>query len=96
MPSLYDPNPLSVIEALHTGLAVAVSDRAGNVEEAVTEGRNGWVLPVLDREEFAAKLREVFAADREALRKMGEVSKGENARFWETKGAIGRFVEGVI
>ena len=27
---------------------------------------------------------------------MGEVSKGENARFWETKGAIGRFVEGVI
>ena len=96
LPSLYDPNPLSVIEALHTGLAVAVSDRAGNVEEAVTEGRNGWVLPVLDREAFARKLREVFAADRESLRKMGEVSKGENARFWETKGAIGRFVEGVV
>ena len=81
---------------MHTGLAVAVSDRAGNVEEAVTEGRNGWVLPVLDREAFARKLREVFAADRESLRKMGEVSKGVNARFWETKGAIGRFVEGVI
>ena len=96
LPSLYDPNPLSVIEALHTGLAVAVSDRAGNVEEAVTEGRNGWVLPVLDREAFAAKLKEVFSTDREMLLKMGEVSKKENARFWETKGAIGRFVEGVI
>ena len=54
------------------------------------------MLPVLDREAFARKLGEVFAADRESLRKMGEVSKGENARFWETKGAIGRFVEGVI
>lgn len=96
MPSIYDPNPLSVIEALHTGLAVAVSDRAGNVEEAVTEGRNGWVLPVLDREAFAAKLKEVFSTDWEMLLKMGEVSKKENARFWETKGAIGRFVEGVI
>ena len=50
----------------------------------------------MDREALAGKLREVFAADREALRKMGEVSKGENARVWETKGAIGRFVEGVV
>ena len=54
------------------------------------------MLPVLDREAFARKLGEVFAADREMLLKMGEVSKKENARFWETKGAIGRFVEGVI
>lgn len=95
LPSLYDPNPLSVIEALHTGLAVAVSSQAGNVEEAVTEGKNGWVLPVLDQEAFAAKLRAVFAADREVLKKMGEVSKRENSRFWNTKQAIARFVEGV-
>ena len=51
---------------------------------------------MLDREAFARKLREVFAADRESLRKMGEVSKGENARFWETKGAIGRFVGSAV
>lgn len=93
LPSIYDPNPLSVIEALHSGLAVAVSDQAGNVEEAVSEGRNGWVLPVKDGAAYEAKLREVFATPIERLREMGSVSKAENARFWDTKAAIGRFLE---
>ena len=96
LPSIYDPNPLSVIEALHSGLAVAVSVQAGNVEEAVTEGRNGWVLPVKDKAAFEAKLRVVFATPVERLQEMGRVSKAENARFWETKAAIGRFLDGVL
>lgn len=96
LPSIYDPNPLSVIEALHSGLAVAVSDQAGNVEEAVTEGRNGWVLPVKDKAAFEAKLREVFATPVERLREMGRLSKAENAKFWETKGAIKRFLDEVL
>ena len=96
LPSIYDPNPLSVIEALHSGLAVAVSDQAGNVEEAVTEGRNGWVLPVKDKAAFEAKLRTVFAKPIERLQEMGCVSKAENARFWDTKAAIGRFLDGVL
>ena len=95
LPSIYDPNPLSVIEALHSGLAVAVSDQAGNVEEAVTEGKNGWTLPVKDRAAFEAKLREVFATPVERLHEMGRVSKAENAQFWDTKGAIKRFLEGI-
>lgn len=95
MPSVYDPNPLSVIEALHAGLPVAVTQQAGNVEEAVTEGENGWVLPVLDQEAFAAKLKVVFAADKATLKQMGEVSKRENSRFWDTKESIARFVENV-
>lgn len=95
LPSLYDPNPLSVIEALHTGLAVAVSSQAGNVEEAVTEGKNGWVLPVLEKDAFAAKLKAVLAADKETLKKMGEVSRSENAKFWNTNEAIKVFIEQV-
>lgn len=95
MPSLYDPNPLTVIEALHSSLPVAVTCQAGNVEEAVTEGRNGWVLPVKDREAFASKLREVFATPVERLREMGRLSRAENAKFWETKGAIRRFLDEV-
>lgn len=96
LPSIYDPNPLSVIEALHSGLAVAVSDQAGNVEEGVAEGRNGWVLPVKDEAAFEAKIREVFATPIARLREMGRVSKAENARFWDTKAAIGRFLDGVL
>ena len=43
LPSIHDPNPLSVVEALHSGLAVAISDRCGNVEEGVMDGDNGFV-----------------------------------------------------
>lgn len=96
LPSIYDPNPLSVIEALHAGLAVAVSSQAGNVEEAVTEEKNGWVLPVLAKEEFLAKLKVVFATPIEKLRAMGTVSKMENSRFWNTKSAIHLFLDEVI
>lgn len=96
LPSIYDPNPLSVIEALHSGLAVAVTDQAGNVEEAVTEGANGWVLPVLDKAAFAAKLKAVFATGRARLKEMGRVSKEKNAAFWNTKAAIGRFLDQVL
>lgn len=95
LPSIYDPNPLSVIEALHSGLAVAVSDQAGNVEEAVTEGKNGWVLPVKDSAAFARKLAEVFATPRARLAEMGRLSKAENARFWNAEGSIRRFLSGI-
>lgn len=95
LPSRHDQNPLTAVEAVHAGLPIALSDQAGNIDEAVTEGVNGWRLPVLDDRAFAAKLREVFATDRERLREMGEASKRENARFWGSRESIGRYLEGV-
>ena len=96
IPSIRDQNPLAAVEALHSGLPLALSDQAGNVDEAVTEGRNGWVLPVKDKAAYEAKLREVFATPVERLREMGRLSKAENAKFWETKGAIKRFLDEVL
>lgn len=95
LPSLKDPNPLSVIEALHSGLPVAVSFQTGNVEEAVTDGVNGWRLPVLEKDAFSVVLKEVFASSTEQLREMGLHSKRENAEFWNTKKSIANFLAGV-
>lgn len=95
LPSVYDPNPLSVVEALHTALPVAISCQAGNVEEGVTDGENGWVLPVMDPDAFSKKLKEIFATSKLKLREMGEKSKAINAKFWETKPAISRFLDSV-
>lgn len=92
LPSLYDQNPLVVVEALHSALPIALTSQAGNVDEAVTEGRNGWVLPVFDQKEFVNKLRVVFSTPIERLREMGEYSKKENACFWHTKIAVGNFM----
>ena len=93
LPSRHDPNPLSVVEALHSGLPVAVSEMAGNVEEAVAENRNGWVLPVNDSLLFAAKLKDIFNTPIERLQKMGVVSHKENATFWNTRASVSRFLD---
>lgn len=95
LPSLYDPNPLSVVEALHCSLPVALSTQAGNVEEGVADGGNGWRLPVLDKEAFKAKLEEVFSADAAALKRMGRVSHDVNAQFWNTRRSITAFLDAV-
>lgn len=91
LPSIYDPNPLSVVEALHSGLPIALSSEAGNVEEAVKDGENGWVLPVLDKESYQKKIKEVFSTDINKLRQMGTISKNKYAKFWNTQKAINQF-----
>ena len=93
LPSMHDPNPLSVVEALHSGLPIALSDRAGNVEEAVTENRNGWRLPVLCADSYKAVLKSVFETSAETLRDMGRCSKQENAVFWDTEKSVANFLE---
>ena len=95
LPSLHDPNPLSVPEALHSGLPIALSEQAGNVEEGVTEGRNGWRLPVNNTEAFKEKLKVVFSTPIEQLRKMGQFSLKENAQFWNTEKAIAIFIKAI-
>ena len=94
LPSLYDPNPLSVIEALHSGLPVAVSVQAGNVEEAVEE--NGWVLHVMARDSFKFELEQVFSSGQERLRAMGALSRARANLFWNTRGAVDRFIREVL
>ena len=49
LPSLKDPNPLSVIEALWAGLPILISINCGNYLEAVDEEINGWVIDPANR-----------------------------------------------
>lgn len=95
LPSNYDPNPLSVVETLHSGLPIALSCMAGNVEEGVTEGQNGWVLPVKDEAQYIEKLKTIFSTDVATLREMGQCSLKENAQFWDTKKAVRNFLQGL-
>lgn len=96
LPSLMDRNPLSVIEAVHSGLPVALSDQVGNVHEGVHDGVNGWVLPVKDSERFGRILNAVFSTDSKTLKRMGEKSYEEIAPFWRSDLAVDRFLQFVI
>lgn len=95
LPSIQDMNPLTVVEALHSGLPMAVSSQAGNAPEAVTEGENGWILPVKDSTMYKETLTKVFATPIAQLRKMGESSKSKNARFWDTETSVRNFLTGL-
>ncbi|HED37344.1 MAG TPA: glycosyltransferase [Ignavibacteria bacterium] len=44
LPSIRDPNPLSVIEGLWSSLPLFISTHCGNQLEAVKEGYNGWIV----------------------------------------------------
>ena len=96
LPSRQDMNPLCVVEALHSGLAIALSDRAGNVEEAIVEGENGWSLPVLDPERYVVKLRDVFSATAEDLQRMGRHSKLVESLFWNSKVAVSKWLDQIL
>ena len=95
-PSLMDRNPLSVVEAVHSGLPVALSDQVGNIHEGVHEGINGWVLPVKDSARFGQTLKMVFSADIETLKRMGCKSYEAIAPFWRSDFAVDRFLQSIV
>lgn len=89
--SYEDANPLCVVEALHSGLPIALTDQAGNVHEAVQEGCNGWLLPVRNKLSFDVAIQAVFSTDCKHLVDMGVASLGK-AQFWNSQQCIQSFV----
>lgn len=63
LPSLSDPNPLSCIEALWSGLPLIVSNKVGNHLETVKEGKNGFVFSYENREETINKIENFINKD---------------------------------
>ena len=96
LPSLQDLNPLSVVEALHSGLPVLLSDRVGNRPEALVEGQNGWLLPVEDPRRASQAIQEAFSADSRRLERMGRVSKELAVTTWSSIDAVRRFLDVVL
>ncbi|RGU93394.1 glycosyltransferase [Clostridium sp. AF15-17LB] len=73
MSSDYEGLPLSVIEAMASGLPV-VSTKAGGVVDLVHDGENGILVDVGDKDNFVGAVLSLIK-DRESLKKMGEVSR---------------------
>ncbi len=94
--SLRDPNPLSVIEAMHCGLPLLVSNRIGNFSEALEEGENGWCFDPFDQRSVVVAVKKAFSASRQELGKMGEKSRKIASRHWSSNEAINRFLDSVL
>jgi len=55
LPSYSDPSPLSVVEALYSGLIMFISNRCGNHFEAVVEGENGFTFDPFSPDDIKIK-----------------------------------------
>lgn len=93
LPSVDDPNPLSVVEALHTGLPLLVSHRIGNHAEAIREGENGWTVDPFDDTSVRRGIEAAFRSDGETLCRMGNVSKQLARATWSSREAVDRFLD---
>lgn len=60
LPSFSDPSPLSIVEAISSGLPVLVSNRCGNHFETVAEGKNGYIFDPSNHVEIKDKFNKLM------------------------------------
>jgi UDP-glucose:(heptosyl)LPS alpha-1,3-glucosyltransferase len=72
LPTLYDPFPNVVLEAMASGLPVVISDKCGAMD-VVENGRNGYVFPVEDIERLTAAMQSLTDMTRAA--EMGKAAR---------------------
>lgn len=95
LPSLSDPNPLSVIEALWAGLPLFISDRCGNWPEALEEGRNGWLVNPLHPSDMKEKFQDLLQRSPAQLTEFGRRSTAIAQERFATLPIVRGFVDAV-
>jgi glycosyltransferase involved in cell wall biosynthesis len=84
-PTLGDPFGMVVPEAMACGLPVVTTSAAGEIEERVADGVNGFVVPPADSSSLHARMA-ALADDAELRRRMGEESRrrvaGQSPEHW--------------
>ncbi len=82
LPSLIDPNPLSAIEALASGLPLLLSKNCGNYNECIQENKNGWLFNPVDKNEIAQKITTWAKTSFEDLEEMGLISRNRYFKYF--------------
>jgi len=95
LPSIRDNNPLSVVEAMFAGLPILISNRIGNLPEALRPGVNGWSLDPCDPIDVKRVTREAFGASTDALGHMGRESIEIARSFWSSERAVATFLDSI-
>lgn len=96
LPSLADPNPLSVVEALWSGLPLLISDRCGNWIEAVEPYSNGWVVNPESGRSIKEAWSNLVESSPARLTEMGEESRKRARAFFETESSVAGFVDQLL
>jgi glycosyltransferase involved in cell wall biosynthesis len=96
LPSLSDPNPLSVIEALWAGLPLLLSTKVGNHPECLEQGKNGFAFDPLKASSVQRAISNWMALSPDELADFGKRSKlTAYANFWPYT-VIPSFIEQIL
>ena len=77
------------IEAMRYGLPVVAFD-AGGIKEWLIDGRNGFLVPWMDRDAYAARV-EALLRDKTLARQMGETGRQLVSQHYD----FSRYVTGI-
>ncbi len=93
LPSLIDPNPLSVIEALWSSLPIMISNHCGNSIEAISGSRNGWLLELEDEELVKKSWQQFLDSDDNQLSLMRTNSLNIAKKYFNSNNSIDSLID---
>lgn len=96
LPSFRDPNPLSIIEGLWSGLPLFISHNCGNWPETLEEGGNGWLIDPLSSQSMQLSFHDMLCKPSQGLRKYGERSLMIAEERFSTKRCVNNFVRNLM
>ena len=95
MPSLIDPNPLSVVEALWSSLPIMISSNCGNSLESVVEELNGWILNLSDPKSIIDSWTKFVKIDNNKLKSMGKESFEIANKYFDSNKEIHNLIQSI-
>ena len=73
--SLSDCNPLVILEALHGGIPIVCTNRAGNAPDFIHPGENGYIVDPTDKEDIVRCVREVLGWNAQKRQNASRISQ---------------------
>jgi len=96
LPSIIDPNPLSVIEAMWAKKPLLLSNRVGNHPETLTEGENGWLFDPEKPIDVKKAFLKALATTEQDLAKLGENSYLKAKQYFDTEVVVRNFLNEIL
>jgi N-acetyl-alpha-D-glucosaminyl L-malate synthase BshA len=91
LPSETESAPLTILEAMSTGLPV-IATRVGGVPEIIEDGRTGFLVPLKHPEDIAEKILELHG-DRDKLRRMGAAARQAILERYSTEKVVQQYLD---
>jgi glycosyltransferase involved in cell wall biosynthesis len=96
LPSLSDPNPLAVIEALWAGLPLLLSSKVGNHPECLQQAKNGFLFDPLSPESIAEAVSRWLELSDEQIRQFSDASSQIAHENFVPEHIIQKFLDQVL